>query len=79
MNNYINNEKDLTRIFDKRWKVNKETSKIISEHNQKIKDMVFKTGEKKESQPINYKQENLQRLNNQINQLKNINRDKFRG
>ena len=72
------NEQDLTRIFDKRWKVNKETSRRISEHNKELNEKLFGIKEPKNNIP-NYNENRLQRLNEQMENLRNTNRNKFRG
>lgn len=71
-----NVENDLTKIFDRRWKINKETSKKISEHNKELNSKLF---ESKNPNIEISKESDLERLNRQMNNLKNMNRNKFGG
>ena len=71
MNNYINNEKDLTKVFDKSWIVNQETSKNISEKAKRFKENVEKS--ELNGNPVEVQ---INRINRRIEEL-NKNRNKF--
>ena len=71
MNNYMNNEKDLTKVFDKRWIVNHETSKNISEKAKRFKENVEKS--ELNGNPMEVQ---INRINRRIEEL-NKNRNKF--
>ena len=69
MNNYMNNEKDLQKIFDKRWTVNNETSKNVSDKVNSFREKLYVNDNSVSSQ--------VNRLNQRIDNIKNNQRDKF--
>lgn len=69
MNNYMNNEKDLQKIFDKRWTVNNETSKNVSDKVNSFREKLYDNDNSVSSQ--------VNRLNQRIDNIKNNQRDKF--
>ena len=77
--NIQNRNKDLTQVFDQRWKANHnyEAVKQAKEHDKNFIDKMFnKNKEEKPKQNINYMQERLKRLNDNMSTLRN-NRNKF--
>lgn len=77
--NIQNRNKDLTQIFDARWKANHnyEAVRQAKEKDKRFIDKMFNNKiEEKPNQNINYMQERLKRLNDNMSALRN-NRNKF--
>jgi len=78
--NIQNRNKDLTQIFDARWKANHnyEAVREAKEQDKRFIDKMFnnKKEEEKPTQNVNYMEERLKRLNDNMNALRN-NRNKF--
>ena len=74
-----NRNKDLTQIFDARWKANHnyEAVRQAKEKDKRFIDRMFnKKTEDKPKQKINYMDERLKRLNENMSALRN-NRNNF--
>ena len=71
--NIQNRTRDLTQVFDARWKANHnyEAVKQAKEQDKQFIDKMFnKNPTTTQQQPINTMQERLDRLNNNINAAK---------
>lgn len=73
--NIQNRNKDLTQIFDSRWKANHNYNvvKEAKEHDKKFIDKMFNNkNATSQTENINSMQERLERLNNNISNAKAV-------
>ncbi len=66
-------DKDLTKVFDRTWYTNKNTSKQISDQAKKINERMFESNEP----DLDESESQLERLNRNMERLRNSNRDRF--
>lgn len=76
--NIQNRNKDLTQVFDERWKANHnyESVKQAKEQDKMFIDKMFNKKTEAPKQQINYMEERLKRLQDNMNATKN-NRNNF--
>ena len=81
--NNLNNriDRDLTKVFDRKWQANYKTSEKISnnmkEFNKKMFNIKDKDEIRKEMREANTVNSQVDRLNKKMDGLKNNNRTKF--
>lgn len=82
MNNFNNRNKDLSQVFDQRWKANKSINKKLKESKKKFNFKMYgikdKEDIKKELHDANTVEAKVERLNQKMAGLKKLNRNNFR-
>ena len=73
MVNIQNRNKDLTQIFDSRWKANHDYDAVkkMKQHDRDFTNKMFNV---RENNKVNYMEERLKRLQGNLDALKNNNR-----
>ena len=78
----INRQKDLNKVFDERWRANKVDNDKIrqarKEFNLKMYGIRDKEDVRKELRQANTVEAKVERLNQKMDGLKNLNRNNFR-
>ncbi len=82
MNNFNNRNRDLSQVFDQRWKANKSNDKKIKEERKEFNFKMYgirdKEDVRKELRQANTVDAKVERLNQKMAGLSKLNRNNFR-